>query len=388
MLPGKEPMRRTALALAAAAALSACAACGGLGSPDPSRGSVSGRLLGASANAYVYPLGQPERKVDLADDGRWRLDELPAGPAELVIVDETSGVWHAERLPVQVAGADRVEVPAREASSLALAGRVAAVARFGGGCESSALRLTVIGTDQQDVAPAAVGSAALLERLPAGSFRLAGRSGGFVEASADIEVQSGATVAYELALPVSSGEATPGCTADGAGCRSGLYCDRDDGLCYECVEDSHCLAPERCTPNHVCHDPSIVTGETCDPCTQDSQCEAVPGSACATAGFCTHLCPGGDADCPAGFACVPDGGRMLCQAPHGCAEARDEFGGECFYDRGCGDDLHLGVCHGVDLAAEDPVPGYCTGACSRPDDCDLVPGFVCNTTLGLCERTP
>jgi hypothetical protein len=156
------------------------------------------------------------------------------------------------------------------------------------------------------------------------------------------------------------------------------------------VEDSHCLAPEQCTANHVCHDPSVATGETCDPCTLDSQCEetapGAPASACATGGFCTHVCPNGHGDCPAGFECVSDGGRALCVPPHGCEEAREEFGGECFYDHGCGEDLYAGVCHGEDLGAEDPVPGYCTGPCSRPDDCDLVPGFVCNTVLGLCER--
>jgi hypothetical protein len=375
-------MNRTAVTLAFGLA---AAGCGGLGNPDLSVGAVGGRLAGASANAYVYPLGRPDLRVYPGADGAWALERLPVGRVEIVLVDGAPGAWRAERVAAEVAAGDRGEVADRDSATLAPAGRVAAVARFGGACESSALTFTLVGTDQQDVAPPATGTAALLERVPAGSYQLAGRSGGFTDATVDVAVGSGQTVAYELSLGLATATitSTPGCTADAAGCRIGLVCDAADGACYECVHDSDCTTPRTCA-NHVCHDPAIA-GETCDPCTSDAGCELTVSSVCSTGAFCTHLCAL-DADCPAGFACVLDGARKVCKAPQGCAEAREEFGGECFFDTGCSDALHNGVCFGARPGAEPPLPGYCTGACKTTDDCDLAPGFVCGTN-GLCVRS-
>jgi hypothetical protein len=383
-------MPRVPLALVSALAL---AGCGVLESPDLATGELTGRLVNATAAAYVYPLGRPDLAVSPAVDGGYTIARVPVETGWLVAVDGDglAGSWRAELVPVEVRSGERAQAPERDALAMAAAGRVAAVARLGGGCESSALRFSVIGTDQVDVAPGAVGSAAFLEKLPPGTFLLAGRSGGFVAGSAAIEVRSGETVPYEIELEVEHETEEPGCNAEGASCRSPLVCDPVSGDCHECMSDADCAAPETSCVGHVCRLPASA-GETCDPCSVDAECEPTtsgPAAVCASDAFCTHLCTG-DAECPAGFACQlePDGSRRVCRAPKGCEEARDEFGGECFFDSGCTDDLAGGVCHGEDLAAEEPLPGYCTGRCSRPDDCDLVPGFVCDTTpgVGLCVR--
>jgi hypothetical protein len=122
----------------------------------------------------------------------------------------------------------------------------------------------------------------------------------------------------------------------------------------------------------------------CDACRVDSDCAS---GVCSARGYCTLAC-GADADCPAAFACASDGARAVCLAPEGCEEAREEFGSDCFYDRGCSEELTGAVCAGAQPAAEHPVPGYCTGRCdpARPDDCALTPGYVCNPASGVCER--
>ena len=362
----------------------AAAGCGALESPDLSTGEVSGRLANATAAAYVYPLGRPDLAVSPGADGTWVLARVPVETSWLVAVDGAGGSWRAELVAVKVEPAGRTRAPERDALALAPAGRVAAVAQLGGRCASTSLRFSVLGTDQLDVAPTALGFAAFLERLPAGTFLLAGRSGGFVDRSVSVEVRSGETIPYEFELDVEVEGDSPGCTALGAGCRDGLVCDPASGDCHECLQDSDCGAPETACVSNVCRFPTSA-GETCDPCTSDAQCEpssSGPASACASDGFCTHVCTA-DADCPAGFACAPDG---VCRAPRGCEEAREDFGNECLLDSACTDDLAGGVCHGADLSAATPVPGYCTGRCSRPGDCDLVPGFACNMALHLCER--
>jgi hypothetical protein len=291
---------------------------------------------------------------------------------------------------VTVVGASITRAPDRDSTLLPAAGQVAVVARFAGSCESGALTFTVVGTDQMGVSPPAIGSAALIDRLPAGAFRLAGQSRGFTDASLAVEVVSGQTLSYEIDFEVDTGAEEPGCTAPGATCRPGLVCNTADGDCYGCLQNSDCtVAPYTACVNQVCHDPTAA-GETCDPCTADANCETVasgPAAACGSNGTCTHVCAT-DADCPAGFACQPDGARSVCKLPQSCAEARDEFGGECFSDAGCASALYRSTCFGANTAASPPVPGYCTGPCSRADDCDLVPGFACNATSGLCQRIP
>lgn len=372
-------MRRAVVALAAFA----LTACGALESPDLETGSLTGHLAHASAAAYVYPLGRPDLRVAVGADGRYTLGEVPVETGSLVVADELAGAWLAALVPVSVAGGDVRAVQDLDAVALPPAGRVAAVARLGGGCTSTEPRFTVEGTDQVDVAAASAGAAALLDVLPAGPFELHARSGGFTEGSAAITVVSGATVFHEIELEVEHGDETPGCLAPGTGCRAGLLCGPDDGVCHECLEDGDCGGEESACVERSCRLPATA-GELCDPCTQDAGCQS--GTCAEEGGFCTRTCAA-DGDCPAGMACEPDGVRSVCRAPSGCAELEEELGAECFTDAGCAEDLAGGVCLGDDTAVEPPLPGYCTAPCASAADCAVAPGFVCGGS-GYCEPVP
>jgi hypothetical protein len=359
------------------------AACGGLESPDLGTGTLTGHLANASPAAYLYPLGRPDLAVRPGAGGRYTIEKVPVETAALVVVDFPAGSWLAELVPVDVDGGEERAAPEVDAALLPLAGRVAAVARLGGGCTFAATRFTVAGTDQVDVVPAAPDVAAVLEALPAGAFELRARSDGFTDGHAAITVISGATVPYEIELEVEIGEATPGCLAPGASCRAPLVCGPDDGVCHECLEDADCAGAgaESSCVDRSCREPA-AQGEICDPCTQDAECQ--PGTTCAEDGaFCTRTCTL-DSQCPAGMACQPDGARMVCKPPHDCAELEEEIGAECLTDAGCEDDLAFGVCVGADTTADPPTPGYCTGRCLSSADCALVPGYVCGTS-NRCE---
>ncbi len=376
-------MRRAFAILASGLLL---AACGELESPDLETGSLTGRLANASPAAYLYPLGRPDLTVRPEPGGRYTIEKVPVETAALVVVDASGGVWRAALVPVGLGGGEERTVPEVNAALLPLAGRVAAVARLGGGCTSGGVRFTVAGTDQVDVAPASAGVAALLDVLPAGAFELEARSDGFAEGREAIEVVSGATAFHEVELEVEGGDATPGCLAPGAGCRPGLVCDPDGGVCHECLEDADCPTSggESSCVDRSCRQPAAA-GELCDPCALDAECQ--PSLTCAVGGFCTRTCVV-DGDCPAGMGCELDGARSVCKAPRGCAELEEELGTECLTDAGCVEDLAGGVCHGADTVADPPTPGYCTGACQSDLDCSLVPGYSCGAISRLCERAP
>jgi hypothetical protein len=344
-----------AVALASGLAL---AACGRLSTPDLGTGALTGRLLNATAAAYVYPLGRPDLAVRPAADGRYTLEKVPVETTALVVVDGSAPSWVAALVPVSVDGAAARVVPEVDAAALPVAGGVGAVARLGGGCVSVAIRFTVVGTDQVNVA-AAPGSAAMLQPLPAGTFQLEATAAGFTPRRLEITVFAGATTPYDVPLDVELGEAAPGCAAPGAGCRTGLTCNPADGTC----------------------DPPATTGAMCDACAAPEDCAS---GVCSADGSCGRSCAV-DADCPAGFACQPEGGGGACQAPQGCNEAREAFGADCFFDADCADHLGGAVCSGANTASTPPIPGYCTGRCSVPEDCTLVPGYAC--VSGVCTRT-
>ena len=377
-------MLRVAIALASALAL---AACGELWNPDLGAGTLSGRLQNASGAAYLYPLGRPDLVVRPAVDGRYTLEGVPVETTSLVVVDGAPLSWRASLVPVSVAGAGHRTAPDVDAAAMPPAGRIGAVARLGGGCESSATRFTVVGTDQIDVAPAVAGGAAILEPLPAGTFLLDASTAGFTTGRVVITVVSGATAPFDVPAEVEGMDAAPGCTAPGASCRTGLVCDTTVGICYECLSNDECLASptgETVCVNNACHAPGASQGEICDPCSADSDCAA--GACAANGSFCTRVC-NVVTDCPAGFDCVSEGTRGVCQAPRGCSEAKEAFGAECF-DASCADHLAGCVCFGAQPALDPPVPGYCTGTCTpgRAGDCSLVPGYACDPADGVCKR--
>ena len=378
-------MPRAILALAFTAAL---AACGALENPDLDTGTLSGRIVNATGSAYLYPLGSPGLVVRPAADGRYTIEEVPVETVSLVVVDGAPGSWRASLVPVTVEGASQRVAPDVDAAGMPPAGRVGAVARLGGGVASAVTSFTAVGTDRIDVAPATPGGVAILEPLPAGTFELHAVTGGFTGGHLPVAVLSGATTPIDVPLEVEAGDPEPGCTQAGATCRTGLFCDDSDGICYECLSDADCATSatgETVCEEHACRAPSASQREICHSCTADAECGA---GACASAGFCTRACTV-DTDCPAGFACSPDGARSVCRPPKGCSELKEAFGAECF-DASCVDHLAGCVCLGAQPLADPPVPGYCTAPCdpARADDCALVPGYACDALLKVCVTSP
>ncbi|GAO04150.1 hypothetical protein [Anaeromyxobacter sp. PSR-1] len=325
-------MSRTTLAVLLALTLG----CGGLDSPDLSTGEVQGRILGASAGAYVYPLGRPDLVVRAAAAGdfAYRL-ALPRGEHDLVLYD---GGVRAERVPIEVEGAGvrtvadrRGEGAAGAAAKMPLAGAILAGVRAVGGALPLDPRLDVTGTDPGARLPLGT-TTALFQPLPAGRYRLTAEMVGFLKGGADVDVVEGASTPYELELLVDGDEAERGCTATG-GCESSALECEDDGLCHDA-------------------DPS--------------------GSACA------YTCDGG-APCPAGLDC--SGGQ--CLADRDCATYLSVAGTPCVSDDVCDDALHDGSCRRT--SAEQP--GYCTAPCQDAGQCaPFGAGWTCDG--GLCAPPP
>lgn len=376
-----RPMRRRAAALPL---LLLAAACGELSSPDLGHGEVVGRLSGASPGAYVYPLGAPERKVAVEDDGRFRLEELPAGDARLVIFD---GGLRAEVVPVRVAGAGRT-VLERAAADLPLAGRVAVAVVPDGGVATVGARWRLRGTDQAGVAQASGG--ALLFPLPAGAYELDTEMDGFQASTAGVAVVSGATGEVEVRLRIAP-DGVLGCAAVGEACRNGLHCDPADGRCYACrVGQDDCGAGATCDPeSRFCTPaPGAAVAPVCSACADDAACGgAAAGAYCeraagAATGYCSRR--GG---CPAGFR-LDDSDPLLprCLAILGCHTYFEEFGEQCLSDATCDerDGIAGGFCLGASL--DDGHPGYCTAPCAADADC-LLPGFTCHPTDRVCVRS-
>ncbi|MBK9519753.1 MAG: hypothetical protein IPO09_20995 [Anaeromyxobacter sp.] len=386
------PARPPTLALALALLL-ASAGCGGLGTPDLSRGDVVGRLAGASPGAFAYPLGAPERKVTLAADGAFELAGLPAGAARIVLFD---GADRADLIEVAVRGAGRVHLE-RSAAALPLAGRAVMTVVPAGGVAPATPRYAVKETDQAGVAQQA--GAAVLYPLPGGAYQVETGMDGYRTTTAAFVVAAGATAGVEIRLPVA--DAGPaGCAAAGNVCRNDLKCDPASGLCVQCrVGGTDCAGGATCDPTlHACIAASAGGAEAlCTACDDASQCGAGGAGYCqkaagARVGYCTRA--GGSPTCPAGFVRVVDGDGDRCALlgedgvglARSCESYLEELGENCFGDATCDerDGIAGGTCRGADR--DRGVAGYCTAPCGGDADC-FVPGFTCHPVDLVCTRT-
>jgi len=400
------PRLATALLLASAAVL---AGCGELSNPDLEHGSVAGRVVGAAAHGgYAYPLGRPDLKVGLAPDGRFELEDQPAGPLSVVIFDgSTPG--RAELVAVMVPEAGRVTVerngdaaPVAEPLKMALAGTLVATLLPPGGAVAGSSRVAVQGTDQYVVGEP--GAVVALQHLPAGTFTLLAQVDGYqpyrrtgVTVAAGVAGVSSFTP-VDVPLDVAEGE-HPGCAASGGQCRNGLLCSQVDGLCYQCLGDADCGAGGSCDVTiGSCQSPGGMNpAAICLACTADLQC-GVTGAcvmaAGASSGYCTRMIPSACPADPTAFACpsgmAPQAGETasecVCAPPRGCSALFSAFGAPCFESESCGSARGLagGRCYG----AHEDTPGYCTAPCAADADC-IVPGFVCDTvTSHLCVKGP
>ncbi len=217
-----------ALALSSLALLAA--GCGGLGTPDLSRGVVEGRILNQAGSAYVYAYGTPSAITPVAADGSFRLT-APAGTTAIVLVDPDAGLGSdlAELVDVTVEGADVVHVADRHgardpvtSARMPIAGAILAGVTAVGGAVPQQPSFTLDGTDRS--AAAVTGASALLARVPAvaaGRLALTVAMRGFKGKTVQVpSVAAGTTTAVQVALDVDSEATEKGCAAAGDQCES------------------------------------------------------------------------------------------------------------------------------------------------------------------------
>lgn len=349
-------------------------ACGGLDTPDLQHGAVTGRIPGARAGAYAYVLGAPDVLAQAAQDGSFRLDQVPAGQPRIVLFDGSSG---AESLSVQVDGASVSHLdPGRP---LRPAGTILVAASPLSGALPTGLAFTVDGTPLRQVSGAS--GVAQLFPIPAGSFAVLATQPGFQDRRVDVRVEEGGSGSLELDLDVASEDQRRGCLS--CGCEHGLACNPGDGRCYQCVTSADCGANGTCTPAHTCSYPQ-GTGQLCQACTGASDCQGGAGAACvnptgaALAGYCSRTCSGSDA-CPSGFDCR-DG---ACTASLSCLASTFSYGATCTEDRNCQAALKDGRCFPSDR--EKDTPGYCAAKVQAGCPAGFVPD---PRGSGYCARSP
>ncbi len=359
--------------IAAAALVAALSACGGLSTPDLSRGAVAGRIDGALPGAYAYVYGAPQLRAALAADGTFEIDGVPVGSASVVLYD---GWDHAEMVAVEVRGATRTWID-RTAAAMPLAGSIVAAARPQGGTIGMGASYTVDGA----VLAGVLASGALsvdLWPLPAGSFVVRAALPGFVAVDTPVTALAGATVTAEADLNIDPPDPEHGCV--NKTCHAPLLCELADGWCYECLATSDCtLAGETCVA-HACVATSGAR-QICDPCTADADCAGTLCFSGDPAGtVCSSACTA-DSDCPAGFACADTATQgRACVAPLGCAALTATFDAPCVDNGGCDDALRAGVCVGLGAPG---TTGYCSAPCLVPADCSAAVGLP-NCTAGAC----
>lgn len=385
---------RSARWLALAAAL--LSACGALESPV---GDVSGRIVGAAAGGYAYPMGRPDLAVPLDVDadgvGTYYLADVPNTVPAIVLYDGapapdgnlTTPDGRAELVPIHLSGGVTNVVPdrygagavlpaAQEGLRMPLAGTVLAAAVPEGGATPWRPTFDLPETVHADLVPAA-GGVYLVWPLPAGRFDVGALLTGFVGAGTVVNVVSGATMAAPVPLPVDLGAPERGCVAVSsaapAPCENGLVCEPSDGRCYECTasDTSHCSGNTCNLETHLCEAPAPSSSTWCSPCTWHSDCSS--GMICRvltgqTTGYCTTDGCGSDSDCPAGFDCHrPDEyvEYRVCRSPEGCDAWIQTMGAPCYSDDRCHDALEGGWCSGE----SGDQAGACTAACSTDEDC-------------------
>jgi len=190
----------------------------------------------------------------------------------------------------------------------------------------------------------------------------------------------------ELDTPV-----TEGC---GGECASrGMVCDPGSDSCVECLDDSGCTSPRRCTGSHVCV-------SSCA-CVSDADCD--DGRFCNGAETCASDCEetctaGTPVSCEAGERCSETANR--CEAPPECELPRvwfrdadeDGYGDVGDAQRACtappGYVARFGDCDDVDVLQSPGAGEACDGTID--DDCDGAVDEGCSCTFGSrpCGRMP
>jgi hypothetical protein len=370
--------------------MSALAGCGGLSNPDFTTGEVTGRVTGAvQTGAFAYVLGSPETRVPIAADGSYTLHGVPVGDgtARIVLYD---GGTHADTHDVQVKPAARSYAADRDVGTLALARTVFVAARCMGGISGAK---TTYGVEGAALGGDAIGDTAILYPLPPGKFRIYAALPGLYVDPIDVDVTTDASVQIEFDMDLDEDDDQRGCGSNA--CLPGLYCDADNGQCYQCVTDDQCGSGQHCI-NYACT--TDTWRAVCASCDSASQCSpgssqqaalCIPAPGGAGGNVCSHACAT-SADCPSGYACQSTADGMACVPPQSasCAALTQAFGKACFT-------MTSATTPAADCAPLDTptckrssgggsTAGYCTSRCSATADCPT--GFECDLDDHICEH--
>ncbi|WP_375745854.1 carboxypeptidase-like regulatory domain-containing protein [Corallococcus interemptor] len=212
-------------------------ACGGLDNEPFRAGTVQGRLTEFDpAVALVSVLGAPGVRGGVDAQGRFTLEDVPAGPVELFVLATYD---KAARVPLTVQGGQSVDVAdvsPRTAGSFL----VKLLAR--GRLLVTEAKAVVDGTPIEasgldDRAPRRLGP------LPEGCYGVSVSAPGFIATSLQGCVEAGKQTALTVELVPEPGYAGQGCAR--TGCAADSHCALEGG-CVECLENSHCASSQAC----------------------------------------------------------------------------------------------------------------------------------------------
>jgi Cys-rich repeat protein len=324
-------------------------------------GTVHGQLTESDpSTAVVSVMGSPELRSTVATDGTFKLEQVPAGEAELFIIASGSKTL---RVPLIVQGGQSISVGVltpKEASFLSVRVRAPSHQPVDGA------QVSLVGTPMEPLRPNQDGRLSL-GPLPDGCYTLKVSLSGFPEVSSDTCVSAGERKDVKVNLPApSSGCMVTGCSGD--------FLCMLDGQCVECTEDSHCGAGFACRGSRC-----EGEGGACTSCEGDWQCKS--GSSCQElpegVAACVETCRDSN-DCEDGFLCQT--GRCLPDSAQytGC-RAYGQVGATCNGDAHC---RSLGIVNGLCLG------GTCTVRCTSGDECPT--NFSCEDATGgrVCVYRP
>jgi hypothetical protein len=339
-------MRHTLhIAMAVLLALS-LGGCGELENEPFRMGTVHGRLTESDpAVALVSVLGSPSLRSNVARDGQFTLEHVPAGQAELFIVASAN---RALRVELTVPGGQSLalgELMPVEASFLSV--RVRAPAKQ----SVDNARVSLVGTPVQQL-PLDEDGRLNVGPIPDGCHALSISLQGFPEVNSEACVSAGELKEVKVNLPAPDGnQGYLGCAETG--------CEEE----LRCAPDGRCVEWGACTP--------------CDgnwKCGSGASCQSLPegGSACVEDCQDNDDCENG-LTCQAG-QCLPDPARF-----QGGCQAYRQLGMACDGDARCRD---LGLVNGLCLASA------CTYLCTSDRDCP--DSFACraSTAGNVCQPHP
>jgi hypothetical protein len=329
-------------------------------------GTVHGRLTESDpALGQVSVLGAPELRSGVAPSGTFKLEDVPAGEAELFIVASAN---RAVRVQLTVPSGQSLhlgEVTPKEASFLELTVKAPSHQRV------DEARVSVAGTPLQRL-PLDRGDEVRVGPMPDGCYTLEISLPGFREVSSETCVSAGEHKQVKVNLPAPDGRnGDRGCAV--TGCTEGFLC-ASDGRCVECLQNEHCAPGLSCRSSRCEGD-----GPFCAPCDgdwkcrSDATCEPMPEGGMA----CVERCVD-DKSCEDGFTCqaglcLPDKAWLT-----GCSAYR-QVGAACDGEARC---RELGLVNG--LCLEQRCTYRCTSDAECPDSfrCeDSASGRVCQFRL-------